>query len=107
MIKCDHCYKTFKTDRGLTRQISVKHTTEQQAEQEEKAAKKLHPLALKKVVFDCVKKVNSDQCYSQEIRTLFDSFIFSSSDALNLWKKIIGPILHFDGDIEKFHADSA
>jgi len=102
-IQCVHCNKLYKTASGLARHVSAKHQPQQENDENEKAAKKLHPLDLKKIVLDCAKKLNGDLCYSQDIRDLFGSD--ACTDALDLWKKLKGPILKFNGDSEKFHAN--
>lgn len=111
---CDVCSKVCLSKRGLTRHKNSKHSLLQNvpktASSSEKRVVKLrdaeslcHPMYFKKYCEICVDKLGKDQCYPDEIRHEFESYLVRLDDTNYTYEFFRSCISNFDGDGEKFY----
>ena len=103
---CDKCSKVCKSQRGLTRHKNSQHAVDK-IDKIDQASALLSPEKFHSMVIKCIKKCYEDDCLPDDTRKLFStsSLSFSTSDSLELWKKISVVINAFEGDAEKFYSE--
>ena len=109
-FKCDDCEKVCKTKGGMRRHRTIKHAEivaleKEEAEKQERAdaAKKLHPLDIRKCIKEAKAALLNDDCYPKEFRNGLNSFQIELNDGdFGVFDIMLNDILKFKGDREQF-----